>query len=148
MLRLRTDGKLELQSSANREAAVCLKSPISKMRWTHVTLVHYPHRASNPSIRAYLLTCVLFLETHWVYLGLFLDGVLQDAFHWIYPTSESLAQTITYTVGDDSATANMSICVASSYMIAVPIGDYYSPNSPSHTFSIELFSPQATTFPD
>jgi hypothetical protein len=50
-LSLRHDGQLELTSTGNREATVFSKSNVPKVRWTHVTLVHYPHRVSNPSIR-------------------------------------------------------------------------------------------------
>jgi hypothetical protein len=51
-LSLRGDGKLELSTTSNRDVGVFRKSNVHKMRWTHVTLVHYPHRASNPTIRA------------------------------------------------------------------------------------------------
>ena len=47
---LRHDGKLELRSTGNRDAAVFSKSNLPKTRWTHVTLVHYPHRVSKPTI--------------------------------------------------------------------------------------------------
>jgi hypothetical protein len=52
---LRGDGKLELGTSSNREVGVFRKSNVYRMRWTHITLVHYPHRASNPTIREHLI---------------------------------------------------------------------------------------------
>ena len=53
-LSLRTDGKLELISSSNDNPAVFMTSSIRKSRWTHIALVHYPHRGSNPNIRELL----------------------------------------------------------------------------------------------
>ena len=50
-LSLRTDGKLELISSSNEIPAVFTTSSIRKSRWTHIALVHYPHRGPNPNIR-------------------------------------------------------------------------------------------------
>jgi hypothetical protein len=50
-LSLRGDGKLELLTSSNRDVGVFRKSNVHKARWTHITLVHYPHRVSNPTIR-------------------------------------------------------------------------------------------------
>lgn len=50
-LSLRRDGKLELSSTGSRDPSVFSKSNLPMARWTHITLVHYPHRASNPSIR-------------------------------------------------------------------------------------------------
>lgn len=45
------DGKLEVRSTGNRDAFLCANSRLSKSRWTHVTLIHHPHRVSNPTIR-------------------------------------------------------------------------------------------------
>jgi hypothetical protein len=50
-LSLRQDGTLELASTANKEAIMFSRTQFHQCRWTHVTLVHYPHRASNPTIR-------------------------------------------------------------------------------------------------
>jgi hypothetical protein len=57
-LSLRGDGKLEVGTSANREVGVFRKSNVHKMRWTHVALVHYPTRSSNPAIREFSF-CIL-----------------------------------------------------------------------------------------
>jgi hypothetical protein len=124
-LSLRRDGKLELRSTGNRGPAVFSKSNISKTRWTHVTLVHYPHRVSNPSIRK-----IQFCIVHWVSLrltpnqfaGLFIDGVLNDTINWPYPKAEGAPQIGKYTIGDDSEATKMSWSMASSYMLSVPLG--------------------------
>jgi hypothetical protein len=57
-LSLLPEGKLHFlstQSSTNTNGAVLPSACIQPMRWTHLTLVHYPHRASNPSIRTFSL---------------------------------------------------------------------------------------------
>ncbi|KAF7343336.1 hypothetical protein MVEN_01765900 [Mycena venus] len=104
-LSLRGDGKLELGSSSNREVGVFRKSNVHKMRWTHITLVHYPHRASNPTIRLYI------------------DGVLNDGMNWNYPKFESQPQAVRYVLGDDSKKTRMSWCIASAHLMAFPFGD-------------------------
>jgi hypothetical protein len=48
-LGLRPDGALEFTS--NRETIVFPKAILPRSRWVHVTIVHYPHRATNPSFR-------------------------------------------------------------------------------------------------
>ncbi|KAJ7337518.1 beach-domain-containing protein [Mycena albidolilacea] len=102
---LRGDGKLELGTSSNREVGVFRKSNVYKMRWTHITLVHYPHRASNPTIRLYI------------------DGVLNDGLNWNYPKFESQPQAVKYVLGDDSKKTRMSWCIASAHLMAFPFGD-------------------------
>ncbi|KAJ7700350.1 beach-domain-containing protein [Mycena rosella] len=104
-LSLRGDGKLELSTTANRDVGVFRKSNVHKMRWTHVTLVHYPHRASNPTIRLYI------------------DGVLNDGFNWNYPKFESQPQVIKYILGDDTKKTRMSWCIASAHLMSFPFGD-------------------------
>ena len=49
-LKLRPDGSLDCASTGNKDPGV-LKARLAKGRWTHVTLVHYPHRGSKPTIR-------------------------------------------------------------------------------------------------
>ncbi|KAF9002530.1 hypothetical protein BDQ17DRAFT_1357028 [Cyathus striatus] len=68
---------------------------IRKSRWTHVSLIHYPHRSSNPSIR----------------------------FKLQYPRQESVSLKGTYTVGDASTDSQLSWCLASAYLIALPLAD-------------------------
>ncbi|KAJ7130393.1 beach-domain-containing protein [Mycena epipterygia] len=104
-LSLRGDGKLELSTTANREVGVFRKSNVHKMRWTHITLVHYPHRASNPTIRLYL------------------DGVLNDGVNWNYPKFESQPQAMKYVLGDDVKKTRMSWCIASAHLMSFPFGD-------------------------
>ncbi|KAF8233255.1 beach-domain-containing protein [Tricholoma matsutake] len=98
-------GQLELSTSANPQPAIFVKSKILRFRWTHVTLIHYPHRVSNTSIR------------------LFVDGVLTDTLDWSYPKPESSAQTGTFVIGDASENARMSWCLASSHLISAPLAD-------------------------
>ncbi|KAF9466003.1 hypothetical protein BDZ94DRAFT_1252774 [Collybia nuda] len=104
-LSIHPDGKLDFSSSVNPEKVVFTKSKLHRFRWTHVTLVHYPHKVSNPTIR------------------LFVDGVLSDALNWIYPKGDTTAQSGTFIIGDISSTARMSWCLASAYFISFPLGD-------------------------
>ena len=125
-LSLRRDGKLELRSTGNREAGVFSASNLPKARWTHVTLVHYPHRVSNPSIRTTRFCAIYVVSRHLtshLFVGLFIDGVLNDTINWPYPKTEGAPQTGKYTVGDESDAAKMSWSVASSYMLSVPLGE-------------------------
>ena len=65
-LSLRTDGKLELVSSSNEQVALFTNSLIRKSRWTHIALVHYPHRGPNPNIREsldFLFLIILFYSS-------------------------------------------------------------------------------------
>lgn len=50
-MNIRPDGQLELSTSANPTPVTLENSKISKARWTHVTLIHYPYRVSKSSIR-------------------------------------------------------------------------------------------------
>ncbi|KAJ7856539.1 beach-domain-containing protein [Mycena leptocephala] len=104
-LSLRGDGKLEVGTSANREVGVFRKSNVHKMRWTHVALVHYPTRSSNPAIRLYI------------------DGVLNDGLNWNYPKFDSTPQAVQYVLGDDSNKTRMSWCIASAHLMGFPFGD-------------------------
>ncbi|KAJ7454045.1 beach-domain-containing protein [Mycena galericulata] len=104
-LSLRGDGKLELSTSSNRDVGVFRKGTVHKMRWTHITLVHHPHRASNPTIRLYI------------------DGVLNDGLNWSYPKFESQPQALKYVLGDDLKKTRMSWCIASAHLMAYPFGD-------------------------
>ena len=69
---LRADGCLELTSSGNQDVAVLKHVKVGggggKGRWTHVALVWYPHRGSNPNIREYLSFFHLFYTSKMVYL--------------------------------------------------------------------------------
>lgn len=49
-IKLRPDGSLDCESTGNKEPAI-LKARLAKGRWTHVSLIHYPHRGSKPTIR-------------------------------------------------------------------------------------------------
>jgi hypothetical protein len=47
---IRHDGKLNLRAGDDDEA-VFDNASITRSRWTHIVLVHYPHKVGNPSIR-------------------------------------------------------------------------------------------------
>lgn len=119
MLRLRSDGKLELSSSSNRDSVIFSKATIRKSRWMHLALVHYPSRSSNPSIRMFFVwwTIAVYLSC----LGLFVDGVIQDGINWAYPRPDSKPQVLTYTIGNGIAGKSPSWCISSAYLIATPI---------------------------
>ncbi|TFK55260.1 beach-domain-containing protein [Heliocybe sulcata] len=99
------DGKLQLRGTAERDIFVSAKGRVPKSRWTHVTVVYYPHRASNPTIRV------------------FVDGLLTDTANWAYPKSESITAVGTYVLGDDSESANGTLCITSSYLLSHPLAD-------------------------
>lgn len=106
-LSLRDDGLLELRSSGNKESAVFQQARLPKGKWTHVTLIHHPHRASNPTIR------------------IFLDGLLVESRQWPYPRTDSTTQVITYSVGGKNTDTKsvMNWCLASAYLLSLPIAD-------------------------
>lgn len=54
-LRIDPNGRLELRSSSRTDAVHLPNSIVRHSRWAHIALVHYPHRASNPSIRKFFL---------------------------------------------------------------------------------------------
>ncbi|OJT13456.1 Beige protein -like protein [Trametes pubescens] len=103
-LKLCPDGSLNCESTGNKEPAV-LKAHLAKGRWTHVTLVHYPHRNSKPTIR------------------LFIDGSLADSVNWLYPRGDNNGTDHPYTIGDNSAGACLNWCLASAYLFSVPLSD-------------------------
>ncbi|CCM01781.1 uncharacterized protein FIBRA_03848 [Fibroporia radiculosa] len=102
-LLLRPDGTLAYSGSPGRDP-VPLNVNVVRARWAHLTLVHYPHRSSNPTVR------------------LFLDGVLVDALNWHYPGLEATPGLGMYQIGDNGA-SGMNWCFASAYLIASPLGD-------------------------
>ncbi|KAI0317827.1 beach-domain-containing protein [Amylostereum chailletii] len=112
-LRLRPDGHLELWSSSQKETTK-LKLPFPQSRWTHVTVIYYPHRGTNPSLR------------------IFIDGVLTELFSWAYPKNESHTQTGTYVLGEDSDDAELSWCMASATMLTKPLGSDHLPRFIQH----------------
>ncbi|KAF9449865.1 beach-domain-containing protein [Macrolepiota fuliginosa MF-IS2] len=104
-LRVRSDGRFELSTSSSRDSVILSKATLRKARWTHLTLVHYPSRSSNPSIR------------------LFLDGIIQDGINWAYPKPDPRARVIFYTIGNGKAGKSPSWCLSSAYLLAIPIFD-------------------------
>ncbi|KAL5513687.1 BPH1 [Sanghuangporus vaninii] len=106
-LSLRPNGHLELSGSENGEATILDQAKVSKSRWTHLVLIHHPHRASSPTIRV------------------FIDGSLVSTKQQLYPRADSTAQTISYVIGDsrDTPSPDMSWCFASCYLLSLPLGD-------------------------
>lgn len=84
-------------------------------------LVHYPQKASQPSIRVFhvLLFCSVLII---VYLGLFIDGILVETLTWVYPRADLSAHSVEYVVGSNDPEAQMSWCIATAYLIARPLG--------------------------
>ncbi|KAH9896772.1 beach-domain-containing protein [Cubamyces lactineus] len=103
-LKLRPDGLLDCESTGNKEPAV-LKASLAKGRWAHVALVHYPHRGSKPTIR------------------LFVDGHMVDSVNWQYPRGDTNGIDRPYTIGDNSPDACLNWCLASAYLISLPLSD-------------------------
>ncbi|KAG6831011.1 hypothetical protein H0H92_013198 [Tricholoma furcatifolium] len=97
------DGGIRLFTSTGKEAVILSGASVQKLRWMHLTLVYYPSRTFNPTIR------------------FFVDGVLSDTLEWAYPKAES-TQSGTYTIGDPSNAAQMSWCIASAYFLTIPLG--------------------------
>ncbi|KAH8809671.1 beach-domain-containing protein [Flagelloscypha sp. PMI_526] len=104
-LRIDTSGKLELRTSAKPEMIPLPNSSVRPKRWAHVALVHYPHKASNPTLR------------------IFIDGVLSDSHNLLYPKMDSSAQTLNYTLGDFTSSTRLSWCLASAHLFSVPLND-------------------------
>ncbi|PPQ75051.1 hypothetical protein CVT24_010464 [Panaeolus cyanescens] len=127
-LSLRPDGKLQLLTSGagvgGGEVAVFSSSLVKKNRWTHLSLVHYPHRGGNPNIR------------------LFIDGAFIEGMSLPYPKSEPASNNMHgggYVVGDlgfdrEATTSEsgkpkadvregMSWCLSSAYLLGVALPD-------------------------
>ena len=122
-LSLRTDGKLELISSSNEQPAVFTTS-IRKSRWTHIALVHYPHRGPNPNIRESFGFRLLTVLSHEPLSGLYVDGAFVEGLSWAYPRPEAGFQIGKYIIGDASSKTKMSWCLASSHLLATPLCPY------------------------
>ncbi|TBU31477.1 beach-domain-containing protein [Dichomitus squalens] len=102
-MRLRSDGNLDIESTGSKDPGV-LKANLAKGRWTHIALVHYPHRNSKPTIR------------------LFVDGHMVDSAQWPYPRGDANVDR-PYTIGDSSPGACLNWCIASAYLFSVPLPD-------------------------
>ncbi|KIJ16201.1 hypothetical protein PAXINDRAFT_76049 [Paxillus involutus ATCC 200175] len=103
-LSMNSNGALALRTSIRREAKILSKMRMATSRWTHITLVHYPHRASQPAVR------------------IFIDGVLSESLDWAYP---QIHETCTgeVTLGDKTPNRTSSWCIASSYLFSTPLDD-------------------------
>ncbi|KAH7092832.1 beach-domain-containing protein [Auriculariales sp. MPI-PUGE-AT-0066] len=106
-LALRPDGAFEFSTTASREPVVFKKpaAMLYRARWTHVVLTHHAHRrgASIPTVR------------------LFVDGALVDAVNWAYPRID--AAGVEYVLGDEDGAGAARCCIASAYLLAMPLGD-------------------------
>ncbi|KAI0746713.1 beach-domain-containing protein [Daedaleopsis nitida] len=102
-MKLRPDGSLDCASTGNKEPAV-LKAHLAKGRWTHVTLIHYPHRGTKPTVR------------------LFVDGGMVDSVQWQYPRGDANVDR-PYIIGDSSSDACLNWCIASAYLFSLPLPD-------------------------
>lgn len=112
---------MECLSNGSKDVAT-FKSSVPISRWTHIALVHYPHRASNPSIRACGCQNCHFLELTIRLSGLFVDGGLTDSVNWQYPRPDAVVREALYTIGDSSELSCMSWSIASAYIISLPLG--------------------------
>jgi hypothetical protein len=122
-LALRPDGTLELVSSGHKEAFVFSKAPLPVSRWFHLTLVHHPHRATNPTVRKSTLTFPASNTIADGAVGIFIDGVLTTGVNWQYPKPLSTSLPGAYVVGDDDALGNASWCLASTHLFSIPLHD-------------------------
>ncbi|TFK23845.1 beach-domain-containing protein [Coprinopsis marcescibilis] len=109
-LSVRTDGKLEIFSSsqADTEKPYVTTGTVRKNRWVHISLVHYPHRGPNPSVR------------------LFIDGVLHDMLNWQYPKGEASSTRLEYLIGNHDrlhGSGGLKWSLASAYFLSMPIGE-------------------------
>ncbi|KIK98640.1 hypothetical protein PAXRUDRAFT_823685 [Paxillus rubicundulus Ve08.2h10] len=103
-LSMNSNGVLELRTSTHREVKTLSRTRMATSRWTHITLVHYPHRASQPAIR------------------IFIDGVLSESLDWAYPQiHETCIGEVT--LGDKTPNRTSSWCIASSYFFSIPLDD-------------------------
>jgi hypothetical protein len=59
-------------------------------------------------------------DVHGPCLGIFIDGVCADSRNWAYPKPESAATTVVYSIGK-AGSENLLWCVASTYLLCVPI---------------------------
>ncbi|KAJ3506661.1 hypothetical protein NLJ89_g6748 [Agrocybe chaxingu] len=113
-LSLRSDGKLRVFSNtAPDDETVFTASRVRRGRWSHLALVWYPKKGSNPNLR------------------LFLDGAFVEGVHLAYPRGESVSlygsssTSVQYAVGDtlQAPGRGMSWSVASAYLMALPLPD-------------------------
>ncbi len=54
---------------------------------------------------------------------MFVDGVMNDSLTWAYPKSVFSAASTEYVLGSEDSDAQMSWCIATAYLISLPIGD-------------------------
>ncbi|KAF8444038.1 hypothetical protein L210DRAFT_3445126 [Boletus edulis BED1] len=98
-----SDGVLALRTSSRPEFANLSKTRMETSRWTHITLVYYPHRASQPAVRV------------------FVDGVLSETFDWTYPSVHGNCVG-EITLGDKRQDTS-SWCIVSAYLLSTPLDD-------------------------
>ncbi|KAJ3833898.1 hypothetical protein F5878DRAFT_545746 [Lentinula raphanica] len=152
-LRLTHNGKLELISAGNSNASSSTsestrparpvlsvqftQARVLKKKWTHLTLVHYPGGGGSTG------------RGKGRDKSLFVDGALSDTIDWPYPANLDVKGSalspslVEYVLGDhrditnspssykegkngnaqDTNMDTMSWCIASSYLVALPLAD-------------------------
>ncbi|KAI6008605.1 hypothetical protein EDC04DRAFT_2871453 [Pisolithus marmoratus] len=103
-LSLTATGTLVFKTKALQEATVLSKSKVPIARWTHIAIVHYPSRSSNPAVR------------------IFIDGYLTDVLDWPYPAPDLIGGG-RLVLGDSTPGRTLSWCLASCYLLSIPLDD-------------------------
>ncbi|KIK26284.1 hypothetical protein PISMIDRAFT_271223 [Pisolithus microcarpus 441] len=103
-LSITANGTLALSTKVRQEGAILSKSKIPIAKWTHIAIVHYPSRSSNPTIR------------------IFIDGHLTDSLDWPYPAPEVTGGG-RLILGDEAPRRALSWCLASCYLLSTPLDD-------------------------
>ncbi|KAH7890525.1 hypothetical protein F5I97DRAFT_1922982 [Phlebopus sp. FC_14] len=103
-LSMGSNGALAFRSSSRQGVAIFSGFKMSTSRWTHMTLVHYPHKVSHTTVR------------------LFIDGSHIDSLDWAYPKVHggSVGELM---LGDRTPSMTTSWCVASAYLLSTPLDD-------------------------
>ncbi|KAF8184760.1 hypothetical protein BJ912DRAFT_973913 [Pholiota molesta] len=112
-LSLRPDGKVSIFSSGAPEGdAIFSASKVKKGRWTQIAFVWYQKRGSHPNLRLYI------------------DGAFVEGMSLQYPRTDSVSGInpgVKYLIGDMEPSnvkgPKMSWCVASAYLLTVPLAD-------------------------
>jgi hypothetical protein len=137
---LRSDGKFSIISNVSQEGeATFCASKVRKGRWTHLAFVWYLRRSTHPNLSecSYWPANELYPNIKNPSIGLYVDGVLVEGLQLPYPRAESMSGFganlgVRYTIGDAEATnsSSMSWCLASAYLLGLPLGTLVSTRFP------------------
>ena len=155
---LRFDGKLSIISNAVQEGeATFSASKVRKGRWAHLAFVWYLRRSSHPNLSecsywpANEITMFLYQKN--IFIGLYVDGVFVEGLQLPYPRAESMSGFganlgVRYTIGDAEATSSssMSWCLASAYLLGLPLGMLVSTRFPPSGYQSNPTISQLTTY--